>query len=303
MARALTTQVIPQFDLRKRVPMVPIAPHWDPNQPVKTADFTVSFVDDRNIVHGRDKANKPWRASLNPAGRAIWRTDTLGIRTYYFVGDTGANGIGPPTWILALTMDGRGRPNPFYVYSYSSYDGNGIKDLVSLDGTGPQLIQQDWCETGWDQRQIGAQSGLWVTTLYEQENGYWGRADGRHGLRAFPLFEKWSRWSPEPARLIDSASAPSRCNVNHSNDPSAGLRARIKSIGQYGISVDLNPDSEFLPSVVVRDQVNGREIEMEELRPGPLLASVARSRETVVLTGLMFDPKRYGAGMVWVLRP
>ena len=85
-------------------------------------------------------------ASLPPAGRCIWRTGVGSGRTYYVVGYTGANGIGPQTWIFAFTFDAQGKPVPFVVNSYSEYDANGLKDLLKLDRTGPELIQQDWCE-------------------------------------------------------------------------------------------------------------------------------------------------------------
>jgi hypothetical protein len=71
------------------------------------------------------------------------------------------------------------------VTSRAAYDSKGISDLLNLDGTGPQLLQQSWEET-----HPGERSGYYITMLYQQRGLYWYRADGRHGSRSFPLFEK-----------------------------------------------------------------------------------------------------------------
>lgn len=292
-ALSLTTKVIPKTDLNKRSPMVSIAPQWSVDASVKTPDFIVNFSNDRMVVRGHDKANRPWRALLSPAGRGIWRTDNIGIRTYYFVGYTGAAGIGPPTWILALTFDAQGRPNPFYVAGYATYDAKGIQDLVDLDGSGPQLIQQDWCGTDWDHSTNPSQSGFWVTTLYEQRGGYWNRVDGRHGIRTFPLLEKWSRWSPTPPALVPTESAAGQCSADHGNEPTALDPATISQVNNYSVRANAEPDcGQFLPDVAVRDTAAGREIEVQDQKVGRLLETIVRNRDSVVLSGFSGLPKR-----------
>ena len=78
---------------------------------------------------------------------------------------------------------------PFYIVGRAAYNSQGIGDVLNLDGTGPELLQQDWVETNW---MPDARSGYYVTTLYQQRGLYWYRADGRHGERTFPLYEKWA---------------------------------------------------------------------------------------------------------------
>ena len=69
---------------------------------------------------------------------------------------------------FAFAFDAQGKPIPFFVNNSFEYDANGRKDLLNLDGTGPELIQQDWCQTNWDRSEVGMQSDLWLTTVYEQ---------------------------------------------------------------------------------------------------------------------------------------
>ena len=302
IAVSLTTDVIPKSDLRKRAVMVPIAAAWSPSNPVKTADFVTRFRDDRILLRGRDATGHSWSASLPPSGRGIWRTGIGARRTYYVVGYTGGSGIAPQTWIFAFSFDAQGRPLPFFVSSYSEYDANGLKDLLNLDGTGPQLIQQDWCDTHWDRSQVGMQSGLWLTTLYEQRNGYWYRNDGRHGLRTFPLYEKWSRWSPAQPRLVNNEDVPSRCTTNHGNDPATGMQATISHVDGYGFQSKVDPEcARFVASVVVRDSDRGREIEVEDPQAGPLLQAIASAHRPVVLTGMSKSmlPDHCEVAVVW----
>jgi hypothetical protein len=117
------------------------------------------------LVRGQDRSGKPWRAQLPSAIRGLWRTDIHGIRNYYFAGYTGGAGMAPDAWIFILSFDDQARPVPFYVTGRAAYDRKGIRDLLNLDGTGPQLLQQSWAETHW---MPDARSGYYITTLYEQ---------------------------------------------------------------------------------------------------------------------------------------
>ena len=111
------------------------------------------------VARGRDKTGKAWRAILPPALRGLWMTVQDGSRTYYFAGYTGAAGMAPDTWILALSFDDRGRPVPFYVSTRSAYDARGIKDLLNLDTDGPVLSSNP----GW--RRIGTTRRARAITL------------------------------------------------------------------------------------------------------------------------------------------
>jgi|SRR5579872_1906663 len=262
-ALCLETHVIPESDLRKRVKMTPIAPEWIPfDKPFRATDFVISWQDESWLVRGRDRASKDWTASLLPAARSLWRTDMDGVKTYWIFGYTGAAGIGPPTWTLALTFDSAGRPNPFYAIGYVSHLDDGIADLLDLDGAGPQFVQQDWVGTNWDRRDAGAQSGYYVTTLYAQKGVFWYRSDGHHGATSFPLFERWSRWAGAPPQLVPMPpDFKTEWIPDYSNDPANGVR----NAGCNVEGVD----------VVVRDSSRGREIEMRDLSRTDAPAGIA----------------------------
>ena len=106
----------------------------------------------------------------------------------------------------------RGKPVPFYVTGRAKYNGPGIDDVLNLDGTGPELLQQDWAETNW---MPDSRSGYYIFTLYQQRGIYGYRADGRHGTRSFRPREVGS-----PGGHAPRASLPS--------GPSAGNAGRLR---------------------------------------------------------------------------
>jgi hypothetical protein len=168
-AFSLETQVIPASDLQKRVPMTRVFYERDSiNTPIRTADFLVPEIEDGSrLARGRDKSGKPWRAVLPASTDGLWRTTVNGTRTYYFAGRNGGAGMVPPTWIVVLSFDEQGRPIPFCVMRYAVYDSKGISDVLNLDGTGPELLQQDWAETNRNER-----SDYYIITLYQQRGVY-----------------------------------------------------------------------------------------------------------------------------------
>ena len=131
-AFSLDTQVVPDSDLRKRVPMTTVF-YQDSAHPkaVRAADFTVTRDVDESVV----AQGKRWRAVLSPATHGLWETDLNVRRTYYFSGYTGGAGMAPSTWLLILSFDERGRPVPFYLVGRAHYDSQGIADVLNLDGT------------------------------------------------------------------------------------------------------------------------------------------------------------------------
>jgi len=253
-AFSLDTQVIPDSDLRKRVPMTTVF-YRDSTltRPVRTPDFTVTRQDESVLVQG-----KRWRAVLSPAIRGLWETNSNGRRTYYLAGYTGGAGMAPGTWLLILSFDERGRPVPFYIVGRAQYDSRGIVDVLNLDGTGPELLQQDWAETNW---MPDSRSGYYITTLYQQRGLYWYRSDGKHGESVFPLYEKWAiivNTKPEP---VTGPTLPQGVLADYGNDPSGGVRARVQSSDgrqiQVGSDLGCKLDSVDL---VVQDTRQGREI-------------------------------------------
>lgn len=127
MAFSLDTQVIPDSDLSKRVPMTTVFYLGSfLARPVRTSDFTAREVDESVLVQG-----KRWRAILSPAIRGLWETNSNGRRTYYFAGYTGGAGMAPGTWLLILSFDEQGRPVPFYVVGRAQYDSRGIVDVLN----------------------------------------------------------------------------------------------------------------------------------------------------------------------------
>ena len=259
-AFSLDTQVIPDSDLRKRVPMTTVFYQSSSlTRRLRTVDFTVS--DSQNgsfLVRGQDKSGKQWQAILSPATHGLWETTLNGRRTYYFGGYTGGAGMAPLTSLLILSFDERGRPVPFYVAGRASYGSKGIGDVLNLDGVGPELLQQDWVETNW---MPDSRSGYYITTLYQQRGLYWYRADGQHGTRSFPLYEKWAILPGTKPELLPGPTFPPGLLADYGNDPRAGVRARVQSSDGRALRVgpELGCRLESV-SLVVQDTRAGREI-------------------------------------------
>ncbi len=287
-ALALATDVIPASDLSKRVPMTTVFyGRSSLRAPVRTADFVVTHDEQFSLlVRGRDKAGKAWQVMLPAATDGLWETDLNGIPTYYFVGYTGGAGMAPPTWILTLSFDERGWPVPFYTTGFAISDEEGISDVLNLDGTGPELVEQNWEESKWTAQE---RSGYYITTLYQQRGIYWYRADGRHGARSFPLYEKWGIVQGTRPQLV-AAPDSARPLADYGNDPRSAIRARVLGLDKEGIHLGsgLPCRPEFI-DVVVEDSKAGRQIEVgyfSSSSPGALLPDIARNRLFATFTGL-----------------
>jgi hypothetical protein len=268
---------------------------------IRTADFTITEDQDlEKIVRGRDQSRKPWEVVLPPPTHGIWETELNGVRTYYFAGYTGGAGMAPGAWILILSFDEKGRPVPFYVRGYGTYDSNGIVDVLNLDGTGPELVQQNWMETNW---LPDARSGYYLTTLYQQRGVYWYRVDGRHGAKTFPLFEKWAILPDTEPEEVAAPAESREWLKDYGNDPRTGIRSRILSASQSGIATgpELGCNLEDV-DIVVRDSRKGREIEMNPFfagGAGSVLAEVAKARSSAMFTGVT-GKGSCSASVVWV---
>jgi hypothetical protein len=291
-ACCLETSLLLPSELRKRVPMAKITDFKKSPLFVRTPDFLLASSDTGPpfSLQGRDKRGRDWRVRLRDASRGAWRSETNGRRTYYFVGYTGAAGMGPATWILALSFDKIGRPVPFVVTTHG-----GIEDVLDLDGTGAELLVQDYQGTRMDD------PGYYVTTLYQQRGLYWYRSDGQHGAHTFPTSEKWSvMWKDQPAVLMTPPVFKGAVG-DSSNDPAAGVRTGIMSAVENN-SIHITPSagcSNVALAVLVWDTPAGRRIELEELNRS--LKTLAQARATVVLTGLYHWPKSTdcGASILW----
>lgn len=291
-AFSLETHVIPASDLQKRVPMTDLfyqRASFTP--PVRTPDFLVTDMEDGSgVARGRDKSGKPWRAVLPAAARGLWKTELSGTRTYYFAGYTGGAGMAPDTWILVLSFDEQGRPIPFCVTtSHADYDSKGISDVLNLDGTGPELLQQNWEETDW---MPGERSGYYITTLYQQRGLHWYRTDGQHGARTFPLYEKWVNLPNTHPQLVEAPELSSRLS-DYGNDPQSGIHSRILSIDKHGIHTGPELGCELQAiGLIVEDSRNGRQIEAgDSFESSPLLTEIAHDRLPVTLTGVNRWPR------------
>jgi len=304
-AFSLETQVIPASDLQKRVPMTTVfyQPASFNPPPIRTPDFLITMLEDGSrLVCGRDKSGKPWRAVLPATTDGLWKTGVNGTSTYYFAGRTGGAGMAPTTWVLALSFDEQARPVPFYVISYAAYDSNGIIDILNLNGTGPELLQQNWAETHW---MPDARSGYYITTLYQQRGIYWYRTDGRHGARTFPLYEKWAILPNTQPKLVDAPELSGRL-PDYGNDPRTGIRARIMSIDKHGIHAEPKFGCELESiDLVIEDSQSGRQIEAGySIASSPLLAEIAHHRLPVTFTGVNRWPNTdlCYASIVWASR-
>ena len=293
----LETNLLAPAEIQKRISMREICNFEKLPISVRTRDFLLisSASEPLYSLQGKDRRGKRWLVILNDAARGAWSSDASGYRTYYFAGYTGAAGSGPATWILALSFDEIGRPVPFFVTTHGSYDATGIADLLDLDGSGPELLEQSY----WGN--MMNDPGYYVTTLYRQRGPFWYRSDGRHGAHFFPAFEKWSAmWKNRPAELV--AGAPFQQPVrDSSNNPAAGIRTRVLGANKYVIHVDPEIGCQVVrPAVSVTDSAAGRKV---DLQPNPEeLAALAAARSTAILTGLYRWPggRECDASILWI---
>jgi len=299
-ALCLETRVIPPSDLRKRVPMTMLFYGREPIGNVRTPDFVVTEAEDGSkVANGRGKTGRSWRILLPATTRGVWEAERNGARTYYFAGYTGGAGMAPDTWILALCFDPRGQPVPFYFTTYSGYDSAGIKDALDLDGTGPELLQQSWVETN---SPPNVRSGFYVTALYERRGEYWYRADGQHGMRAFPLFEKWSALPNTEPQLVPAPPRAERWLTDLGNDPASGVRTTIVGLGDH--TVRTGPELGCVVErvgLVVQDSASMRRVEIVSADfPGVSLAEIARGHMAVTVTGVSRGQHGdCGASTIW----
>ena len=288
---------MPAKDPAQQAPVQLLAqiPRFPPLFRMPEFTFTTDDAKAHFSVRGQDKLGRPWVLNLRPALHGIWRSDEGDARTYYFAGYTGAAGMGPAMWLLALSFDDQGLPVPFYLVTYGQYDAGGIANLLNLDGGNPELLEQQY----WGN--IMDDPGYFVTTLYRKQGAYWHRADGLYGSHDFPTYELWSvTWRDRPAELVTGAPPTKQPLRNSGNDPATGLRTTVQRAQWNGIEPN-GLDCSFVGvDVVVIDTPGGRSIEMDDVENR--LKQLADSRANVVLTGLYRWPntsKSCDASILW----
>ncbi len=266
-------------ELRKRIPMRSISDFSKFPLAVRTPDFVLTSTDvgPPFLLCGHDRRGIPWHVILRDAVRGAWKSTLPEPKTYYFAGYTGGAGSAPDTWILALSFDDEGRPVPFFVTTHGGYDANGIEDVLNLDGSGPELLEQSY----W--RNIRNDSGYYVTVLYQLRNLYWYRVDGRHGTHVFPAFERWSvTLKGRPAELVTTPLS-NRSVRDSSNDPSAGVRAELTGAEENRVRVKPEAGCESVAvELSVTDSPKGRTIDLEPETGS--LAILAKAHASVVFT-------------------
>jgi hypothetical protein len=292
VATCLESNLLTPAELQKRVPMTRLTDFTKFPLRVRTPDFELTSTQTGPpfSLQGRNRKGRTWRVGLRDASRDAWRSEANGQRIYYFTGYTGATGSGPATWILALCFDELGRPIPFFIVTHGS-----IADVLDLDGTGPEILEQDY------QGNIRDEPGYFVTTLYQRRGNYWYRSDGRHGAHMFPTSEKWPVTSPDKPAVLMIPSVFKRAVQDSSNDPAAGTKTEILSVGEYN-TVGVKPESgcEIVsPGILVRDTPRGRSIEMEAFKES--LNFLAEVHGIIVLTGVYHLQGGHGcsASILW----
>jgi hypothetical protein len=140
----------------------------------------------RLVFSGRDGDGRPWRFETDPHPYydAVYEgdLDRNGVRDLVLSIGTGANGLGPPTHLIFLTFDARGRPTTFEATGYFDPQPQGIYDVTDLDGDGrAELLFMVFDD------------GYWVTNLYRVRDARWSRVSGRFAGLNFPAYTRFTR--------------------------------------------------------------------------------------------------------------
>lgn len=137
------------------------------------------------IFSGRDLEGKEWRVKTE---RAVYYEaayegdlDRNGVRDVVLSIGTGGNGLAPPTQLIFLTFDRRGRPALFEATGYFEAQAHGIFDVADIDGDGrAELLFMSYDD------------GYWITNLYRVRESRWSRVEGRFAGLSFPLYTRFT---------------------------------------------------------------------------------------------------------------
>jgi hypothetical protein len=151
---------------------------------------------DRNLVFsGRDLEGREWRVESGVViyYEAVYEgdLDRNGQRDLVLCAGTGGNGLAPPTHLIFLTFDRRGRPTLFQVVGHFEALPDGIFDVADIDGDGRAELLN-----------MGINGGYWITNLYRVRESRWSRVKGRFAGLDFPLYTRFTRRpNHRPVRL------------------------------------------------------------------------------------------------------
>jgi hypothetical protein len=156
----------------------------DESQP-RPRDDTGDAVSARLLVFsGRDLDGKEWRIQTTAYiyYDAVYEADLdrNGVRDLVLTIGTGGNGLAPPTQLLFLTFDRRGRPALFAATGYFQPQPDGIFDVVDMDGDGRAELLY-----------VVFDDGYWITNFYNMREARWNRVPALAGLR-FPLYTRFT---------------------------------------------------------------------------------------------------------------
>jgi hypothetical protein len=138
------------------------------------------------VFSGRDVEGKEWRVETGGIiyYEAVYEgdLDRNGRPDLILSAGTGGNGLAPPTQLVFLTFDRRGRPTLFEATGYFETQPDRIFDLADMDGDGrAELLFMNYDD------------GYWVTNLYRVRESRWSRVEGRFSGLSFPLYTRFTR--------------------------------------------------------------------------------------------------------------
>jgi hypothetical protein len=138
------------------------------------------------VFSGRDLEGREWRVVSGVVihYEAVYEgdLDRNGRPDLVLCAGTGGNGLAPPTHLIFLTFDRRGRPTLFQVVGHFEALPDRIFDVADVDGDGRAELLY-----------MGFNGGYWITNLYRVRESRWSRVKGRFAGLNFPLYTRFTR--------------------------------------------------------------------------------------------------------------
>jgi len=137
------------------------------------------------VFSGRDREGIEWRVKADSGGfyEGVYEgdLDRNGRRDLVVAIATGGNGLAPPTRLVFLTLDRRGRPTLFEATGYFEPRPRDIFDVADFDGDGrAELLYMNYSD------------GYWITNLYRVRDSRWSRIEGRFAGLRLPLHTRFT---------------------------------------------------------------------------------------------------------------
>jgi hypothetical protein len=198
-----------------------------------TATLASEITELNLIVGGSDKRGRPWTVYIEPpreiAAGDAWAADLNADGTDELIFDMSQAGNGRcvgKSNLTILTFDGEGRPVPWFVEGWQTNEGKGVQDFGDWNKNGrTELVQFD-CYSYSYQDAGGDVFG--IADVYEMNQAFWRRLSRADRSKYESQYRKHAasterKLKPRPK---DSGSFI----PDYSNDPAAGVTARILSI-------------------------------------------------------------------------